>query len=646
MSQSVQKGDSDSSKGPISWMVRNRVTANLIMIFLLIGGLYMSTRIKQEVFPEFEADIVTITVPYPGASPEEVEKGIILAIEEAVRGIDGVKEVVATAYEGSGSVAVELLSGVNNQKVYQDIQQEIERITTFPEDAEEPEVVLEVYRRDVMEIQLFGDTTDWALRNLAEEVRDRLLQDPRITQVELVGARNYEVYIEVPQENLRTYGLTMDQIAEKISRTSVEIPGGRIKTAGGEILVRFKERRDWAKEFARIPVVSTSSGSILYLNDIANVYEGFEDTDTYATYNGQPAIELEIYRVGDQTPIGVASAVREAMDKIKLDLPAGIDYAISDDRSEVYQQRLELLLKNAFMGLILVLLVLGAFLDFRLAFWVTMGIPTSFLGALLFLPIMDVSINMISLFAFIIALGIVVDDAIVAGENIYEYRQQGMSFVEAAIKGARDVNVPIAFSILTNILAFIPLYFVPGTFGKTWKVIPLVVITVFLISWFESLFILPSHLAYEPGKTRSRVLSTLQEWQQAFSRLVLRFINNIYGPSLNFCMKWRYLTVSVSFTILMVVIGYVASGRIGMILMPRVESDRAIAAATLPFGVPLSKAVEVRNRLVAAADEIREKNGGDNLVEGIFALIEENVIEVEIYLTDPDVRPLTTTEVA
>jgi len=636
----------DFLSGPVAWMVRNRVTPNLIMLFLLIGGLFMSGRIKQEVFPEFDEDKVTINVPYPGASPEEVEKGIILAIEEAVRGIDGVKEVNATASEGSGTVSVELLNESDNQKVYQDIQQEIARITTFPEEAEEPRVTLEVRRREVLEIQLFGDASSWALRNLAEEVRDRLLQDPRITQVELVGVRDFEVHVEVPQENLRTYGLTMDQIANRIRQTSVEIPGGRIETQGGEILVRFKERREWASEFAKIPIVSTSAGSVLYLEDIAIVRDGFEDTDNYAIYDGKPAVELEIYRVGEQTPIGVAAAVREAMDNIKLDLPKGIDYAISSDRSEIYQQRLELLIKNAFMGLILVLLLLGAFLDFRLAFWITMGIPTSFLGALLFLPIMDVSINMISMFAFIIALGIVVDDAIVAGENIYEYRLRGMSFLEAAIKGARHVSVPIAFSILTNILAFIPLYFVPGTFGKTWKVIPLVVVTVFLISWLESLLILPSHLAYESGKTRYRILTTLQRRQQSFSRLVSRFIDDTYGPFLRLCVKRRYLTVSIGFMVLMVVIGYVVSGRIGMILMPRVESDVALATATLPFGVPLSKAVEVRNHLVASADEIRENYGGEKQIEGVFALIKENVVVVDIYLTDPDVRPLSTAEVA
>jgi len=488
--------DSRRGRGFIAWMVHNRITPNLLMLVLLIGGFYMSTRIKQEVFPEYSEDIVSVTVAYPGASPEEVEQGIILAIEEGVRGLEGVDEIAATAGEGVGSVRIELLPGADQQKIHQDIKQAVDRITTFPRDAEEPEVTLEIHRHEVLTVQLYGNASEWALRNLAEEVRDRLLQDPRITQVDLVGARAYEVHVEVSEENLRTYGLTLDQIAQRIRTTSVELPGGSVKTEAGEILVRFKERRDWADEFAAIAVVTTPDGTVLHLSDIATVQEGFQDVDTEATYDDYRAIGVGVFRVGDQTPIGVSEAVREAMQKIEQDLPPGVHYTINRDRSEIYSQRLQLLLKNAFFGLALVMLLLGLFLEFKVAFWVTMGIPISFLGALFFLPGFGVTINMISMFAFIVALGIVVDDAIIAGENIYEYRQRGMSFIEAAMQGARDVSLPIGFSILTNIVAFVPLFFIPGTIGKVWTVIPLVVITVFTISWFESLLILPSHLAH------------------------------------------------------------------------------------------------------------------------------------------------------
>ncbi len=632
-------------RGPISWMVHNRVTPNLLMIFLLLGGLFMTTRIKQEVFPEFDLDMVTISVGYSGASPEEVEQGIILAVEEAVRAIDGVKELTATATEGNGTVNAELEEGVDQQTVYQEIKQEIDRITTFPEDADEPEVSLATHLREVLAIDLYGDVSEMALRETADQVRDRLLQASGITQVELAGARDYEILVEVPQDRLRAYGLTLEEIAAAIDSASTEIPGGSVDTAGGDILLRMKDRRDWAVEFARIPIVTTAEGSVVYLEDIAAVREDFEDSDRSAAYNGHRCIGIDVYRVGDQTPMGVAGAVRTAMDDIEPDLPAGISWHISHDQSEVYQQRLELLMKNAFMGLALVLVVLGLFLEFRLAFWVTMGIPTAFLGSLLFLPVVGVSINMLSMFAFIVALGIVVDDAIVAGENIYEYQQQGMGFARAAVLGARDVAMPIAFSILTNVVAFLPLSFIPGTMGKIWKVLPLVVITVFLISWVESLLILPGHLAHLKARPAGRSTHRLQRWQQTFTGQVARFINRGYGPFLDFCIRWRALTVALGLAVLVVVVGYALSGRIGMILMPRVEADTAEVTAVLPVGSAVAKVEVVRDRLINAMAAVAAENGGDHLLDGVSSRIDENQVEVKARLTDADVRPLSTGQV-
>ncbi|MCF7955644.1 MAG: efflux RND transporter permease subunit, partial [Phycisphaerae bacterium] len=454
--QNLKKPESENREnGMISWMVYNRVTPNILMLTLILGGLFVSTKITQEVFPEFDLDIVSIRVAYPGSSPEEIEQGIILAVEESIRSLDGVKEITATAAEGSGVVMAELLESADAQIVYQNIKQEIDRIRTFPEQTEEPEVSLMVHRRDVVDIQIYGDVSEWVLRELTEQVRDRLLQDPQITQIDVMGGRNYEVHVEIPQETLRTFNLTLNDVSRKINSTSVELPGGVIETKGGDILLRVKQRSDWANEFAQIPIVTTPDGSVLLLSDIAKVSDTFQDSDTMGTYNGKRSIGLSVFRVGKQTPIGVSKAVKNAMYEIEKDLPEGISWAVNNDRSEIYQQRLELLLKNAFYGLILVLILLSLFLEYKLAFWVTMGIPTSFLGAMIFLPQIDVTINMMSMFAFIIALGIVVDDAIVAGENIYEYRQLGMGLTKAAIRGARDVAVPVGFSIITNVIAFI-----------------------------------------------------------------------------------------------------------------------------------------------------------------------------------------------
>jgi len=635
-------GDPQERRGPIAWMVHNRITPNLMMVIFLAGGFFMATRVKQEVFPEFDLGLVTIQVAYPGSSPEEVEQGIILVIEEAIRGLDGIKEITATASEGMGMVMAELQEGSDQQRIYQDIKQQIDRIVTFPLDAEEPEVSLRIMRREVLQIQLYGDTTEWVLRELAEQVRDRLLQDSEITQVDLVGARRYEVAIEVDQDALRTYDLTLDQVAQRVRQTSVEIPGGTLETQAGDILLRVNERRDWAREFATIPLITTPEGAVLTLGDVARIRDTFEERDQYATYNGCPAVGLGVARVGEQTPIGVSDAVRAAMAEIEKDLPPGVDGTINRDSSEIYRQRLTLLLKNAFYGLTLVMLLLGLTLELRLAFWVTMGIPISFLGCFLFLPGFDVTINMISMFAFIIALGIVVDDAIVVGENVYEYRLQGMSFMRAAIEGTREVLLPVTFSILTNIVAFLPLSFVPGFMGKIWRTIPFVVITVFSISWVESLLILPCHLGHARRRS-SEHKGLIAGLQYGFSRGLDWVINKVYAPVLDFCIRVRVVVIALSIAVFIIVVGYVNSGRIGVILMPRVESDRAVVTALLPYGSPISKAEEVRQTLLRGAQETVEAHGGEKLAEGIFALIDENEIEVTVYLTDPHTRPISTT---
>ena len=528
------------------------------------------------------------------------------------------------------------------RQVFQDIKQEVDRIRSFPDDAEEPQVSLVARRREVLNIQLYGNTTEAALRETAEQVRDRLLQDPEITQIDLSGARDLEIHVNVPQEKLRAYKLTLDDIARTIDAASTDIPGGAVETDGGDILLRVTDRRDWANEFARIPIISASDGTVVRLEDIATVREAFEDSNRFATYNGQRSIGLDVYRVGAQTPVGVSRAVRNAMTEIEADITEGIDWAINRDRSEIYEQRLNLLLKNAGIGLCLVLLLLGLFLEFKLAFWVTMGIPISFLGGLLFLPALGVSINIVSMFAFIVALGIVVDDAIVAGENIYEYRQRGHGMIKAAILGARTVAIPITFAILTNIVAFMPLYFVPGVMGKIWKAIPVVVITVFAISLVEALFILPAHLAHTRSTPASKLTACLHEWQQNFSAKVSNFIDSRYRPLLKLSIRWRGLTVAIAMAVLMIILSYVMSGRIGMILMPRVESDRAVVTAVLPAGSTLSAAEMVQKRLVSGIERVAAENGGDQLLQGVYAEVNESEVGVTAYLTPPNVRPLST----
>ena len=368
--------------GIIAWMVHNRVTPNILMLVCILGGWFYSTQIKKEVFPSFDQDLIRVNVPYPGASPEEVEQGILLAIEERVRSVDGVEDITSTANEGSARVDIEIDESFDKQRILQDIKQEIDRIRTLPKDAEDPEVEIVRWRRQVMALQLYGDVSDTVLRATAEQTREALLLDPNIGQVDLAGVRDIEVHIEVSEHILRQYKLQLSDISSRIASEVVEIPGGSVETQGGEILVRVRQRSDWAREFAHIPIIQNEQGVLIRLGDIASVTDGFEDSNRYAYFNGVPAIGMEIYRVGEQTPLGVADAVMSSMQEIESALPLGIDWAVSNNRSDYYKQRMQLLFRNAFLGLILVLTLLGIFLELKLAFWVTMGIPISFLGCL------------------------------------------------------------------------------------------------------------------------------------------------------------------------------------------------------------------------------------------------------------------------
>jgi multidrug efflux pump subunit AcrB len=625
-------------------MAGHSVSANLLMLVLLVGGFIMGKNIKKEVFPDFDLDMVNISVAYPGASPEEVEQGIILAIEEAIQGLEGVKEVTAAANEGSGAVTVEVIEGEDAQQIAQDIKNEVDRITSFPEEAEERKITVAKRKRYVVSLALYGDQSERVLREMAEIVRDRLLQDANITQVDFVGVRDHEISIEIPLNTLRAYNLTLDSVAQTLRRAAVELPGGSIKTAAGDVLVRVKERRDYGHEFAGIPIITANDGTQVLLEDIAVITDGFEETDNSATFNGKPAIMIEVYRVGDQTPISVSDAVKGKMAEINQMLPPGLALEARSDRSEIYRQRLDLMLRNGYLGLCLVFVLLAVFLEARLAFWVSLGIPISFLGSLLILPALGLSINMISMFAFIVTLGIVVDDAIVAGENIYYHRQEGLPWLQASVKGARQIAMPVTFSVLTNMVTFMPMFFVPGFMGKIFKQIPIVVICVFSISLVESLFILPAHLGHQSMSEKKGIMRWIVGRQQKFSALFSRMVQTKYGPFLDLVLRWRYVSMSMAVAILLLAVGFIKSGRMGFELFPKVESDYAKATAELPFGSAFEKTKKIQDVLVKAAQEVSTRNGGEKLVEGIYAQINGNTTEVRIYLVPPDERPVSTTE--
>ncbi|MBX2857579.1 MAG: efflux RND transporter permease subunit [Cellvibrionaceae bacterium] len=632
-------------EGSIAWMARNAIAANLAMIVLLAGGLFMAFEVQKEVFPAFEMDIVDVDVSYPGASPEEVEQGILQPIEDAIRSVQGIKEMSSEAREGSGSVSLELVSGSNRMRAFQEVQQAVNRVRTFPEDAEDPEVKIRAQQRRVMEVGLYGDVDVWTLRKLAEQLRDRLLVEDAITQVSLGNMPAYVTHVEIPQQQLRRYGLTLGEVAQLIERSGRDIPAGALDTSRGEILLRLNERKLWAEELASIPIVTAENGARVTLGDIAQVYDGFEESGFHSLFNDQLSVEVDIFRVGKQSPLDIAAAVDSVLQELDQTLPPGVKYRIDSNDAENFQDRLSLLLENGFLAILIVLTILSVFLELKLAFWIMMGMTTSFVGSLLFLPAMDVSINMISMFAFLVALGIVVDDAIVVGENIFAYRRKGLNRMDAAIQGTKDIAVPVTFTILTTIVAFVPVMFIPGTTGKFWWPFPVLVITVLVLSLVEALYILPSHLAHSKPAKKNRLTRWVQQGQQKISSAFDGFIHNRYQPFVAYCLRHRYITMSTALGCLIIAAAYATSAHMGMVMMPRVAADEIEAGVRMPVGTTLKEVAKVANDITERTHAMFEKYDLYQAAEGIKSNVRgKGFVDVEIVMLPPDERDMTAAE--
>ncbi|MDO3378626.1 efflux RND transporter permease subunit [Geoalkalibacter halelectricus] len=613
--------------GPLRWMARNHVAANLLMMVFLVGGFIMAGAIKQEIFPEVSLDTIQVAVAYPGAGPEEIEDGILLQIEDVLSEVDGIREIRALAAEGLGVVNAVLRTGENADLILQDIKSAVDRIITFPEDAERPVITKLLNRREVVSVVVYGEISDRGLRERAELIRDELLEFEQITQAELGGVRPYEISIEISEENLRRYGLTLDQVAQRIRRASLDLPGGAVKTEGGEILLRTMERRYFGPGYADIRVLTDTDGTQVRLGDLAEVRDEFRETDTYARFDDQPAAMIKVYRVGDQKPTEISEIVKAYVEDKRQELPPSVSLGIWNDTSELLESRMSLLIKNALIGLVLVFIILGLFLEIRLALWVMLGIPISFLGAMLFMPAMDVSINMISLFAFIMALGIVVDDAIVVGENVFDHRQRGKPYLQAAMDGVVEVGRPVVFSVLTTITAFLPLVFVSGMMGKFIGVIPLVVISILVVSLIEVLFVLPAHLSLGgPRNAPGGVLGTIDRTRRGFGRALDRFITGPYRHGLKLCLRFRYATVAAALAVLLLCVGLVGGGYVRFLFMPVVDGDVVLVDLEMPPGTPVEITREVQERIVteayAVVDEFDAKRPGEaSILRNIYALI-------------------------
>jgi multidrug efflux pump subunit AcrB len=645
-------------------MASNHVASNILMLLLVIGGLVMAGSIKQEVFPEFELDMVTVTVVYPGATPAEVEDGIIEPIEFAISGINNVKQVNAVANESVGIVTVEVIEGEDADLVLQDVKSEVDRITTLPEESEKPVISKAIARHNVIMVLVYGNASERSLYEQAELVRDDLLAYPNITQVALAGARPYEISIEIPEENLRKYNLTLDRVAHIIRGASLDLAGGTIRDEGGDILIRTNEKKYFGAQYDSVTIFTLPSGEEVLLCDIARVNDSFAEVDSEMLFDGKPAIGIQVYRVGDQTPNDLATTVKAYVEEKNAKLPPTIQLATTGDMSEILQSRMDLLVKNGLIGYVLVLIILSLFLEIRLAFWVASGIVISFAGAFLFLPALDISINMISLFGFLIIIGIVVDDAIIVGENIYVHRQRGKKPLTAAIDGAREMAMPVTFAILTSVAAFTPLLFVGGMMGKFMGTVPKIVILVLSLSLIEALFILPAHLSGKLMRSKATIWQRIEAKRSRFDVFVRWLIDKTYAGTLDWAGRNRYATVAIGVAMLLIIIGLFGSGLVKFEFMPEVEADEVVVKLQMPPGTPYQETRAIVSHIQHVGEElIRESDqnridGGSNLLhvvslvgqtsggggphaeEGSFA---SNIAELRMELDDVETRTIDAT---
>ncbi len=618
----------DETGGLLAWFARNHVASNLLMIAVVATGIVVAGQIKQEVYPSFALDEVDVRMSYRGASPEEVERSVVLPIESELRGLELVRRLEARASEGSANVTIEIMPGFDRNRALQEVTSAIQRISLFPDEVEPPTISLSSgRRREVMNIAVYGDLDERTLIDYARQLEDSLLAEPEISIVDIRGDRRPEIIVEAPQEKLRSLGLTLGDVADAIDEAALDVPAGTLRTDAGEILLKTTERRDFAHEFGEISILSNETGSKVRLADIAKITDGFEESEREVYFNGRRAVFISVFSAENQPPLEVAAAVRRFIDRERPNLPDSVRMTLSRDRSQDYQERLQLLLQNGTAGLLLVLLALGLFLELRIAFWTAIGIPVSIIGSLILLPLMDSTINMISLFGFIVTLGIVVDDAVVVGEDIFHKMSEGMTRAQAAVAGVKQMTVPVIFAVSTNIIAFLPLLFVPGESGRFFIVLPAVVIAVFTVSLVECLLILPSHLAFSrkraDGKGRT-LFAVFDAAQSRFREKLDRLMERLYRPVLETAIRFRYVTVSLFVAALALVIAYMMSGRIDFTFRPTIETDFIQAEIEMPSGTSVDRTREVAFQVEEAAKRALASLDEQDITVGILVEVAEN----------------------
>lgn len=606
----------------IEWFAHNPVAANLLMILILVsGGMSLMTS-KQEVMPELPLEMISITVPYLGAAPEEVEEAVCVRIEESISGLDGVKKVTSTAAEGFGQVIVKMRPGTDSARLLADIKNRVDAIESFPQETEKPIIEELTSQMQVIDIAVSGNTDEESLQKIAERIRDEVVMLDGVTHAQVLNPKEREIDIQVSEDDLRRHGITFNHVAGAVRTASLDLPGGSVKTNGGEILLRTAGQAREAIDFERLPLLTRPDGTRLLLGEVATIRDTFAESDLMSTLNGKPCVVVEIFRVGDQGALDIADQVFAYLPQAQASLPEGILLTPWLDQTKVLEDRLSTLSRNGLQGLLLVFLLLAMFLKFRLAMWVSLGIPVAFLGTFWILPWFDVSINLVSLFAFIVVLGIVVDDAIIVGESIYSHQEKHGDGMRGAIEGTKDVLVPVTFGILTTIMAFVPMLGVEGVVGKFFRQVPIVVIGCLVFSFIESKLILPRHLSHISDRGERK--NPWQRFQNGFANLMKRFVHQVYRPFLKKALRLRYLTIAAGLAFFFLTMGMIGAGWVGFNYMDNVESDFVSVAITMPQGTPVEKTHEAVAQAERGIDQLQAElaeQGYPDLIKLRFATV-------------------------
>ena len=575
-------------KGIIAWFAANHVAANLLMLFIIVAGLISGFSIRKETQPEFELNWIQVQVPYLGAAPLEVEEGVVIKVEEAVQDINGIKKIRSRAREGFGQVTIEVELDADINEVLNEVKTRVDAISTFPALTEKPVIFKQEVENPVTMIAIHGDLDAFARKAIAQEVRDELMQLPEVNKVVYFGDRPYEISIEVSEQTLRKYGLTMSEISQAIKSSSIDLPGGTIKAEGGDILLRTKGQVYTGKDFGRLVLRTFTDGTRLTLEDIATIKDGFVERDGYGRFDGRPTATLQVVAGGQQNELETAAAVKKYLAAKEKTLPAGVEMDTWIDLSKYLEGRLSMMIDNMIMGAILVFIVLSLFLRMKVAFWVIVGLPICFLGALWLMPVWPVTINMISLFGFIIVLGIVVDDAIIIGESIYTKVRADGKTLDNVIHGAHRVAIPATFGVLTTIAAFAPMMFVGGMVGPFFEAMGFVVIACLVFSLIESKLILPAHLVhanipdideddlFHPQREiriGERIPRAFLKVQRHVQHGLHSLIHDYYKPALEKAIDHRGVTVATFMAFLIITFGMMGSGIARVVVFPEIAAD-------------------------------------------------------------------------